>query len=87
MEPDTSDVLPTRWLIQGHGSLAGGELTSPAGRRFTVGDLVNLPPPAGRGSIWRVIAIELGQPEGFDGTLTIESAPGPRPPAPETEAG
>jgi len=77
MKADTSDGPATRWLIKREGS-SNGELYSPTGRRFAVGDLVSLPPPAGRGSIWRVIAVELGRPDGFDGTMTIESAPDPR---------
>jgi hypothetical protein len=84
MAPEPPDPHPTRWLIRREGS-PFGQLLSPTTRHFAVGDLVNLPPPAGRGSIWRVIAIELGEPEGCDGTLEVESAPDPRPPeaAPE----
>ena len=58
-----------------------GELHSPNGRRFAVGDRVNLPnspePPhtsePGRGSVWRVLAVEPLDDPAFIARVTVEA--------------
>jgi hypothetical protein len=67
--------LPTRWDIRREiGGRAG--YTSAKGRRFAVGDRLNVPPPLPQGSAWTVIAIEPPESEGYDGTLVLEPAEG-----------
>ena len=58
-----------------------GELHSPNGRTYTVGDHINLPnspePPyaskPGRGTVWRVVAVDSVGDPGFLATLTVEA--------------
>jgi hypothetical protein len=61
----------TRWNVRRRGATAG-DYESASGRRYLVGDRINLPPPAPHGSIWRVVAVEPAGTEGFDGTLLLE---------------
>jgi hypothetical protein len=58
----------------------GGTFASPNGRTFSVGDTLNLaaaPEPPyksepGRGTVWRVVAIEPADEPGFSGRLVVE---------------
>jgi hypothetical protein len=71
-EPDAVPV-PTRWDIRRE--LGGrASYTSAKGRRFAIGDRLNMPPPLPRGSTWTVIAIDPPETEGYDGTLVVEPA-------------
>ena len=59
---------------------ATSELHSPDGRTFSVGDTLNMPnvsePPhkaeAGRGTLWRVTAVEADDDPAFTARLTVE---------------
>jgi hypothetical protein len=46
-----------------------GTFGSPSGRRFAVGDEINLPPPGGKGDVWRVVAVE--DAPGYEGCLRL----------------
>ncbi len=71
-------IEPTLWDIRRDGRNVG-DYSSAKGRMFEVGDLVNLPPPLPRGSIWRVVAVEPPETEGREGTLVLEQATPPEP--------
>jgi hypothetical protein len=71
--PAHGEPLPTQWDIR---RVAGrAQYLSAKGRQFAVGDVLNLPPPFPRGSVWIVVAVEPPETDGYDGTLVIEPAP------------
>jgi hypothetical protein len=56
------------------------EFNSPDGKTFGVGDAINLPigseppyePEPGRGTVWRVVAVETEEEPGFNSRLVVE---------------
>jgi hypothetical protein len=70
--PDLADGR-TYWNIRRGGKLVA-DYGSAKGRLFSVGDQVVLPPPLPRGSLWTVVAVELPETDGFNGTLVLEPA-------------
>jgi hypothetical protein len=66
-------IVPTHWDVRRDGKNVGLH-ASAKGRRYIVGDLVNLPPPVPRGSVWKIVAVGPPETEGCDGTITLEPA-------------
>jgi hypothetical protein len=75
MEASGADqpIVPTHWDVRRDGKNVGLHMSA-KGRRYTVSDLVNLPPPVPNGSVWKVIAVDPPETEGCDGTITLELA-------------
>jgi hypothetical protein len=74
-DEERSDLADGRtfWNVRREGKLVA-DYASAKGRLFSVGDQVVLPPPLPRGSLWTVVAVELPETDGFNGTLVLEPA-------------
>jgi hypothetical protein len=68
--PRDLPVKPTRWKIHRAGE-PYGVFGSPSGRTFEAGDVLRLPPPAGRGTPWLVVAVHPDADASFDGRLEL----------------
>jgi hypothetical protein len=66
-------MKPTQWKLERSGE-PFGLFGSPSGRTFKPGDVLRIPPPAGAGRAWLVVAVHPDPEPGFDGRLELVPA-------------